>query len=257
MESILSKDEIKQFELAKMATEISCCDWSLLEKVALVCRILFEAGHDSGLSGQISARVNNAEFITQSLGVGFDEVSVSNLLTVSSELNVVSGKGMPNPANRFHSWIYAARPDVNCIVHTHPIYTAALSMLEVPLIVGHTDSCVLFDEVNFLPKWDGIPVGNSEGETITKALGSKKALLLGHHGLVTVARNVEEACILALQFERAARLQLMAMSAGQIVPIESTPAAEAHDWLLQENRVNATFSYYARRALRVDSSCLS
>ena len=31
--------------------------------------------------------------------------------------------------------IYRARPDVNCIVHTHPLHAAALAMLEIPLQV--------------------------------------------------------------------------------------------------------------------------
>ena len=51
----------------------------------------------------------------------------------------LSGDGMANPANRFHSWIYRARPDVQCIVHTHAFHVAALSMLEVPLVVSHMD----------------------------------------------------------------------------------------------------------------------
>jgi len=253
----LSKEAIKQRELARMQSKVENNEWRLDEKVALACRVLFDAGHDSGLSGQITARAGDDQFITQRLGVGFDEVMVSNLLTVDSELRVISGFGMPNPANRFHSWIYEIRPDVNCIVHTHPIYTAALSMLEVPLIIAHTDSCVLYNEVAFLPKWEGIPVGNSEGEIIAAALGSKKALLLGHHGLLTAASSIEEACIIALQFERTARLQLLAMAAGNIVPVESRLALEAHDWLLQPKRVNATFAHYVRRHLRESRSCLS
>ncbi|MDO2305726.1 class II aldolase/adducin family protein, partial [Escherichia coli] len=37
---------------------------------------------------------------------------------VDEDLNVLHGHGMANPANRFHSWVYRARPDVNCIIHT-------------------------------------------------------------------------------------------------------------------------------------------
>lgn len=252
----LGKEAIKQRELARMQATLEHDEWRLAEKIALACRILFDAGHDSGLSGQISARVGCNDFITQQLGIGFDETAVSNLLTVDRELRVISGVGMPNPANRFHSWIYEARADVHCIVHTHALHTAALSMLEVPLVIAHTDSCILYNEVAFLPKWAGVPVGNSEGEAIAAALGSKKALLLGHHGLLTAASSVEEACVIALQFERAARLQLLAMAAGTPVAVDQAPAAEAHDWLLQAKRVSATFDYYARRTLRTDRTCL-
>lgn len=254
--TFLDKETIKTRALARMSEVIADEDWTPIEKVALACRILFHSGHDAGLSGQLTARVPGVGFVTQRLGLGFDEAAVSNLLVVTEELQVVSGQGMPNPANRFHSWIYNARPEVNCIVHTHPTYTAALSMLEIPLQIAHTDSCVLHGEVGFLPRWDGVPVGNLEGEIIADALGNKKALLLGHHGLVTAACSVEEACYIALQFERAAQLQLLAMAAGKVVPVEVGAAAEAHDWLLQPKRVAASFAYYARRVLRTDESCL-
>ncbi|MFJ1551337.1 class II aldolase/adducin family protein [Streptomyces sp. NPDC088246] len=90
------------------------------QKPALTCRIAFDGGHDSGLAGQISTRgQETGTYYTQRLGLRFDEITEDNLLLVDEDLNVLEGGGMPNPANRFHSWIYRAREDVNCIIHTH------------------------------------------------------------------------------------------------------------------------------------------
>ncbi|WP_317891438.1 aldolase [Saccharopolyspora pogona] len=190
------------------------------QKVALTCRALYDAGHDSGLAGQITARAEKPNtFYTQQLGLGFDEITEENLLIVDEDLNVLEGTGMPNPANRFHSWIYRARPDVQCIVHTHPFHVAALSMLEVPLEVSQMDIAPLYDDCAFLPDWPGVPVGNEEGEIITAALGDKKAVLLAHHGQVVAGASVDEACSLAVLIERGAKLQLAAMSAGEIKPL--------------------------------------
>ena len=163
---------------------------------------------------------------------------------------------MPNPANRFHSWIYRARPDVNCIIHTHPLHAASLSMLEVPLEISHMDNCPLYGDVAFLKDWPGVPVGNEEGEIISAALGDKRAILLSHHGMLVAAGSVEEACVLALQFERAARMQLLAMAAGKIQPIPPALGREAHDWILTPRRSQAGFAYYARRALRTHRDVL-
>lgn len=230
--------------------------WSQYQKVALTCRILADAGHESGLSGQITARQGGGQYITQPLGFGFDEICSSSLLTVDADLNVLNGTGMPNPANRFHSWIYGSRDDVNCIVHTHPIHLSALSMLEVPLVISHMDSCALHDEVAFLPDWPGVPVGNKEGELIANALGNKKAALLGHHGLIAATSSVEESCVLAMQLERAARMQLLAMAAGTVKGVDPMLAAEAHDWLSRPKRICMTFDYYARKVLWKDKGCL-
>ncbi|MCP2518022.1 aldolase [Achromobacter mucicolens] len=254
----LGKDELIARAQAEMQRQFDTPQWTLRERLALTCRILFDGGHDSGLAGQITARADAPDrYFTQRLGLGFDEITASNLLLVDEDLRVQERGGMPNPANRFHSWIYRARPDVNCIIHTHPLHVASLSMLEVPLEVSHMDNCPLYGDVAFLKDWPGVPVGNEEGEIISKALGSKRAILLSHHGMLIAAGSVEEACVLALQFERAARMQLLAMAAGKIQPIPPELGREAHDWILTPKRSQVGFSYYARRALRTHPDVLS
>jgi L-fuculose-phosphate aldolase len=82
------------------------------------------------------------------------------------------------------------------------------------------------------------------------ALGDKSALMLSHHGLLIAAPTIEEACVKALAFERAAKMQLLAAAAGKIQPIEVKLGKEAHDWILKPKRNTAAFNHYARRALR-------
>jgi L-fuculose-phosphate aldolase len=253
-----SKADLVDRAQRQMRQHISDTTWSTRAKLAVTCRVLFDAGHDSGLAGQITARAEEPDtYYTQRLGLGFDEITDASLLHVDEDLNVLSGTGMANPANRFHSWIYRARPDVNCIIHTHPLHVAALSMLEVPLEVSQMDMAPLYDDTAFLKTWPGVPVGNAEGEIITEALGDKRAILLAHHGQLVTGATVEEACTLAILIERAARLQLLAMAAGTIKPIPHLLAAEAHDWTSTPTRSQANFAYYARRALRTHAACLT
>ncbi|RQR61996.1 aldolase [Burkholderia sp. Bp9125] len=242
----------------RLENEMGESGWTVRQKLALTCRILFDAGHDSGLAGQITCRADDAgTYYTQRLGLGFDEISAANLMRVNEDLDVVDGEGIPNPANRFHTWIYRQRPDVNCIIHTHPTHVAALSMLEQPLVVSHMDTCPLYDDCAFLKDWPGVPVGNEEGEIISKALGDKRSILLSHHGQLVVGTTIEEACVLALLIERAAKLQLLAMSAGTIRPVPPALAREAHDWISKPKRDAVTFDYYARRALRTHPACVA
>jgi L-fuculose-phosphate aldolase len=245
-----SKSELMRRAQNRLAANAADSGLTTRQKVALTCRVLFDAGHDSGLAGQITARAEQpGTYYTQQLGLGFDEITEDNLLVVDEDLNVLHGTGMANPANRFHSWIYRARPDVGCIVHTHAFHVAALSMLEVPLIVSHMDTTPLYDDCAFLADWPGVPVSDEEGEIISAALGDKKAVLLAHHGQVVAGATVEEACSLAILVERAAKLQLAAMSAGTVKELPERLAREAHDWTLTPQRSRANFAYYARRAL--------
>lgn len=253
----MSKKELIALAERRLDADVREGSWSVTDKLALTCRILFDGGHDSGLAGQITSRAGAGTFYTQRLGLGFDEIAPSNLLEVDEDLQVVSGEGIPNPANRFHTWIYRARPEINCIIHTHPPYISALSMLEVPLAVSHMDTSPLFEDCAFLEKWPGVPVGNEEGEIISAALGNRRAILLAHHGQLVVGKTIEEACMLALLMERAARLQLLAMAAGTIKPLPQALAVEAHDWVSTAKRDTVTFAYYARRALRSHPDCLT
>lgn len=233
-------------DLARQFADIA---WTGRQKLAIACRILHANGVSSGLAGQVTARVGEDRYYTQRLGLGLEEITTSNLLLVDQDLNLVEGEGMPNPANRFHTWIYRARPDVNCIIHTHPLHAAALSMLGVPLEVSHMDNMGLYEDCAHLPEWPGIPFGNEEGEIISAALGDKRAILLAHHGLLVAAPSIEQACTLTLTFERAAAMQLLAMSAGTIRPIRPQLGREAHDWLATQKRASVGFAYYARRTL--------
>ena len=127
-----SKSDLMQRAEQRFAENFAQDSWSIRQKLALTCRALSDRGHDSGLAGQITARAEApGTYYTQRLGLGFDEITDDNLLVVDEDLNVLEGEGMANPANRFHSWIYRARPDVQCIVHTHPFHVAALSMLDI------------------------------------------------------------------------------------------------------------------------------
>ena len=253
----LSKTELVARALTQMSSELADIEFSTREKLALTCRVLFDGGHDSGLAGQITARAETPNtYYTQPFGRGFDEITEENLLLVNEDLCTLEGVGMPNPANRFHTWIYRDRPDVECIVHTHPFHVSALSMLEVPLVVSHMDLCPLYGDCAFLEKWPGIPVGNEEGKIISGALGNKRSILLSHHGMLVAGSSIEEACVLALLMERAAKLQLTAMSASEIKLVPEMLAKEAHDWISTPKRHALAFSYYARRALRNHSNVI-
>ena len=231
--------------------------WTVQQKVALACRLLDQDGHESALAGQVSARAEEpGRYWTLSFGLGFDEARESNILLIDEDLNVLAGEGMANPANRFHLAIYAARPETNAIVHTHPPHASALSMIAEELIVSHMDTCVLYENCAYLAEWPGVPIGDEEGAIISAALGDKQAVLLAHHGLLTAATTIDEATVLAFYVERAAKLQLLARAVGPIKRLKPELAREARGYRGSPKYTAATFNYLARRVLRETPECL-
>lgn len=227
--------------------------WSTRQKAALACRMLADEGHESALAGQITVRADEpGTYWMLSFGLGFDEAQASNIVRVDDDLNLLEGKGMVNPSNRFHLWIYRHRPNVNAIIHTHPPYISALSMVGEALVASHMDTSMFYDDCAYLPEWPGPPIGDEEGELIHNALGNKRAILLAHHGQLCACSTVEEAAVLSIFIERAARMQLMARAIGPIRLLNPAAAREAHDYRLKAKAVGATFHYYARRTIRKD-----
>lgn len=254
---VRDKGEYHKLTSERMNKHFVIPDWNERQKLALACRILAADGHDSGLAGQLSARGPRPNtYYMLRFGLGLEEVTASNLLLVDDDLTVLEGDGMPNPSNRFHLWIYRAKPHVRAIVHTHPPHVSALSMIGVPLAVAHMDTTLFHEDCAWLPTWPGTPIGDDEGKIISEAIGDKRAILLAHHGQLAACTTIDEATILGVFIERAAKLQLMAMAAGTIQPIQPELAQEAHDYRLKQRAIAATFYYYARRVLRQDKAVI-
>ena len=108
-----------------------------------------------------------------------------------------------------------------------------------------------------LAEWPGPPIGDEEGQIIHEALGNKRAILLAHHGQLVATATIEEAAVLAVFIERAARMQVLAQSIGTIKSIDPPFAREAHDYRLKPRAVAATFHYFGRRVLKQEPDVLA
>lgn len=257
-QTIRDKSFYHQQTSERMQQHLLTPPWPLREKLALACRILAGQGHESALAGQITARADEpSTYWMLSFGLGFDEAQKSNIVRVNDDLNIIEGEGMPNPANRFHLWIYRHRPEISAIIHTHPPHVSALSMLGVPLKAAHMDTAMFFDDCAWLPEYPGVPIGDEEGRMISEAIGNKRSILLAHHGQLAACKTIEEATMLSIFIERAAKLQLMASAAGTIRDVKPECIQEAHDYRLKAKYVDAVFCYYSRQVLRQSDEVLA
>ncbi|MGZ5061006.1 MAG: aldolase [Usitatibacter sp.] len=255
---VRTKDEYHAKTSANMQRHFQVPDWTPQQKIALACRMLAAEGHESGLAGQITARgPRPGTYWMLSVGLGFDEAAASNIVLCDDDLNLLQGDGFVNPSNRFHLWIYRHRPNVNAIIHTHPPYVSALSLVGEPLKAAHMDTSMFFDDCAFLAEWPGVPIGDEEGRIIHEALGDNRSILLAHHGQLVACATTEEAAVLAVFIERAARMQVLARAIGEIKAINPEHAKEAHDYRLKAKAVGATFHYFARRVLKQSQEALA
>jgi L-fuculose-phosphate aldolase len=216
--------------------------------LAAACRILAHQGHACGLAGQVTCCDADGHLWTLPLGLGLDEAAPEHVIRFDHALRGIDTRAIPNPATRFHLAIYEQRRDIRAIVHTHPPALAAFSMLGRRLPIAHMDDCLFFGDCGYLPQWPGVPVGDEEGQIISRALADKSCALLAGHGYVATGSSLQLAIYRAVYLEHAAARVLRALAAGEPVELQRGVAEEAREFLLQPAIVQSTFDYWRRQS---------
>ncbi|KAE8628959.1 hypothetical protein XENTR_v10000301 [Xenopus tropicalis] len=167
-------------------------------KLAAFHRLADLFGWSQLIYNHITVRVNSEQehFLIVPFGLLYSEVTASSLIKVNLQGELVdrgsTNLGVNKAGFTLHSAIYAARPDVKCIVHIHSPAGAAVSAMKCGLLPLSPEALSL-GEVAY-HDYHGILVDEEEKVLIQKNLGPKsKVLILRNHGLVTMGETVEEA----------------------------------------------------------------
>ncbi|XP_023062576.1 alpha-adducin isoform X2 [Piliocolobus tephrosceles] len=167
-------------------------------KLAAFYRLADLFGWSQLIYNHITTRVNSEQehFLVVPFGLLYSEVTASSLVKINLQGDVVdrgsTNLGVNQAGFTLHSAIYAARPDVKCVVHIHTPAGAAVSAMKCGLLPISPEALSL-GEVAY-HDYHGILVDEEEKVLIQKNLGPKsKVLILRNHGLVSVGESVEEA----------------------------------------------------------------
>ena len=199
------------------------------QKLAGALRLFGRLGFGEGVAGHITVRDPEFPdyFWVNPFAVSFRHISVSDLILVDHEGNVVYGT---RPVNRaafiLHSAIHEARPDVMAAAHSHSVHGKAFSSLGIKLDPITQDSCIFYNDHTVITEQGGAVVFEIEaGRQVAAAFGDNKAAIHQNHGLFTVGQTVDEAAFWFLSMDRSCQAQLLAMAAGTPKPIPHELAA--------------------------------
>lgn len=205
------------------------------ERLVLAYRIFAKLGYDEGVAGHITYRdpVEPSTFWVNPFGVPWPLLRASDLIRVDSQGDIVEGgpvRSLNVAAYMIHSAVHEARPEINCVAHSHSIYGRAFSTLGCNLDIITQDSCAFHNDVAHYDNFGGIVLGPEEGERISKALGPRKAAILSNHGLLTCGQTVESCVFWFMNLEKCCHVQLLADAAAagkgsQTVKISDEEAA--------------------------------
>jgi ribulose-5-phosphate 4-epimerase/fuculose-1-phosphate aldolase len=172
------------------------------------------------------------------------------LVSFDYSLNKLSGVGSVPRESPIYTEIFKARPDVNAAVHSHAPMCVALSLADKTVTCVHMQSSRFGSGVPIYPRPIYI-LDDDEGKELARALDQADAVLIKGHGIVTVGKDIDEACMTALYMERTAKIQAMAHLLGFAGPTDEFIAEltgskeKLFSKLERSPRPSAEWRYYA------------
>jgi len=165
-----------------------------------------------------SARVPGGEdFLINPYGLMFDEVTASNLVRIDEHGKVIDDPlelGYNEAGFVIHGCVHAARPEINCVIHTHTRAGVAVSAMKCGLLPISQHAMRVQQQATY-HDYEGIALDMDERARMAKDLGKKsKAMILRNHGLLALGETVREAFEVMYFLDCACQIQVDAMSGG-------------------------------------------
>jgi ribulose-5-phosphate 4-epimerase/fuculose-1-phosphate aldolase len=201
-------------------------EWEVRCDLAAAYRLIAHYGMDDLIFTHLSARLpgEGHRFLLNPYGQMFDEITASSLVTVDPEGHAIEKEDesqVNNAGFTIHSAVHMNRDDAMCVMHTHTTAGMAVAAQDQGLLPLNQMSMQFFGRVTY-HDYEGVALDLDERDRLVRDLGPSNAMILKHHGLLTVGRTVAEAFLNMYYLEQACRLQVAATQGGQkiVVPAE-------------------------------------
>ncbi|MFP6620823.1 MAG: aldolase [Pirellulaceae bacterium] len=177
------------------------------------------------------------QFLLNPQGLHWSELTMSDLLIVDAEGNLLEGKHEAEPTAFFiHSRLHLAKPAARCVMHTHMPYATAISCSERGRVEWCSQNALrYYGRIGYDDSYHGLALDDAEGDRMGSLVRDNDILFLANHGVVVTADSVAVAFDDLYYLERACMIQVLAESRGQ--PLKMIPAElclETHRQIVEE-----------------------
>lgn len=189
------------------------------------CLRMVKSGLTVETWGNISVRDPESGYIylTPS-GMAYETLVEDDIVVMDVDGNRIEGERKPTIEHAMHLGIMKNRPDVNAIVHTHPVYSQVFALL-------HEDIPPVIDEAaqtlgNVKVTEYALPGSPEMAQNAIDAIGAEgSACLLANHGAVAVGKDMDTAFKVCTVLEMTAQIYYMARCIGKPMPIDAEKIA--------------------------------
>ena len=161
----------------------------LRQQIIDACLYLQKTGLIARTWGNVSARLNDEEFIITPTGLAYDLTKPEDLAIVKiADCSYDKEKRKPSGERRVHAAAYKARPGVNFIVHTHQFYASAVCADEASITLsdGTFVPCATYG----LPS---TPMLQKSCEDVFNKFKDRDIFLMAKHGVITFGDTMQAA----------------------------------------------------------------
>lgn len=190
------------------------------EAVLATAKTMLQRGLVSGTSGNVSARIDEARVCITPSSVAYETMTLQDLTVIDLEGEQLEGERHASSEKALHTHVYRAYPEIQAVIHTHPIYATmfAVARQPIPPVIDEFTMYVGGE----VPVCEYAMSGTAElADNATAQLAAVGAALLANHGLVSVGPSLDKALHIAGLVERAAHIVWGARSLGELHPLPS------------------------------------
>jgi ribulose-5-phosphate 4-epimerase/fuculose-1-phosphate aldolase len=212
-------------------------EWQLRVDLAAAFRLAARLNWHEAVANHFSLAVSadGRQFLMNPKWRHFSRIKASDLLLLdSTDSETMKRADAPDPsAWCIHGALHAELSQARCVLHLHPPYATAIASLKDPDIKPvDQNSARFFNRLAIDLQYGGIADESEEGARIVRALGNKRRMMMGNHGVLVVADSVAEAFDDLYYLERACQTLVLAYSTGQALNVMPAALAErtARDW---------------------------
>jgi ribulose-5-phosphate 4-epimerase/fuculose-1-phosphate aldolase len=224
-------------------------DDALLGKLALACRILGTEGHDDLNLGHLSARAPGQPntMVMKGRGRRLSEVQTEDLVFIDFNYRKIAGERDVHSEMPIHVEIYRKRPEIHCVVHTHPMYATAFSSTGQRLMPINNESVLFAKPLPYFDTVTDLIVTPELGKTLAEKLGPEKAIFMKNHGIVVVGETVEQATVRTYLLEKAVKTLFIAKVLGDPSWTDADEAEKKVQKIFTPPKINSMWESLARQ----------
>jgi L-fuculose-phosphate aldolase len=189
---------------------------TLQDQMVAIAAEMYAHGFITGLSGNLSARLPDGKILVTPAGAHKGSLSPETLLTVDLEGHILSNpeKMLATSELPMHLEVYRQRLDVGAAIHAHPVTCIALSLVGITLEKPYIpEAVVLLGDVPTTAY--ATPSSDENRQAISELIREHDALILAHHGSLTVGRDLREAYVRLETLEHTAQIVALAHQLGE------------------------------------------